>query len=158
MKKLFAFITPILFAAFLGIGCGNSDTQQDDVFTDLYGTWRSDVVAVSDYGHFDGISTHKYGEDGSYRWEVDFTDPNSGCRIILYYTGTFTGDETTLQYTATEGEVEVSSCTDEASNAPNRNYEEEELASASTTIEWGIDGDTLTFLHEDGLDRVYQRQ
>lgn len=151
-KKIFLTLT-VLVLVLVASGC-----TPKDPLAELYGTWSTDTVPVSGYGYFDGIATHQYGEDGTYRADVDFTDPDSGCHVTLYYTGTFTGNETTLQFTATEGEVEVSSCTDESSNAPNRAYGEEELAAASTNVEWTVDGDTLTLLHEDGMDRVYQRQ
>lgn len=143
-----------MIAALFGSGCR---TEPEDALADLYGKWVSDVVTISGVGYFDGTATHNFGDDGSYRWEIDFADPNAGCQITLYYAGTFTGDETTLELTPTEGEVEVNSCDDEASNAPNRAFGEEEIAAAASSSEWLIEDDTLKIIHEDGLDRVYHR-
>ncbi|MGB1252198.1 MAG: hypothetical protein ACPG8W_16380 [Candidatus Promineifilaceae bacterium] len=151
MKKLLAVIALILSAAFV-IGC-----NQTDPVDDLYGYWSSDTVAVTGIGLFDGLSTHEYNEDGTYRWDVEFTDPGSGCHVVLYYVGTFAGDETMLQITPTGGEVEVDSCVDVEANAASRAFADEEIAAASATLDRIVEGDTLTFLHEDGLERIYQR-
>ncbi|MDG0870871.1 hypothetical protein GKO47_13640 [SAR202 cluster bacterium JH639] len=137
------------------VGC---DSKDDDPLSDLYGTWDSDVVTFSGVGQFPGSSTHEWNEDGTYRWEIDFTSEDSGCRVQLHWVGKFSGDESTLSFTPEGGEVEVSLCNDEASRQPVRSYPDEEVAASASTTNWGLAGDTLTLTPDDGTDRVYKRR
>ena len=157
MKRLYT--VSVLSIAFLMGGCGSSDNDTKlDNLRELQGMWSTNTVPVSGFGYYNGLSTHKYGEDGTYRTDVEFTDLNSGCYVKLYYVGTYTANDKTLQVNPTRGEVEVSLCNDNSLNAPKRTYTEEEFAKATTSIEWEVQEDLLVLKHEDGMDRNYQRQ
>jgi hypothetical protein len=132
--------------------------RQKDTLASLYGTWASDSVAVSGHGQYAGQATHAFNEDGTFRWNAEFTDPESGCRAALHYRGGFTGNATLISARASAGEVEVTGCSDNARNAPTRGFDDAELAAASDSLAWSVAGDTLVLSHSDGLQREYSRQ
>ena len=132
--------------------------RQKDTLASLYGTWASDTVAVSGHGQYPGRATHTFKEDGTLRWTATFTDPKSGCHADLHYRGEFTGNATLLKAKASSGEVEVTGCSDNARNAPKRQFDSAELAAASDSLAWKVAGDTLVLSHTDGLQRKYSRQ
>ena len=141
-----------------GDGMERSFRRPSETLTGLHGTWAADSVAVSGHGQYEGIASHTFNKDGTYRWKATFTDPKTGCRGDLHYSGNFTGNAKLLKAKASSGEVEVTGCSDNGLNKPRRRFTEAELAAASDSIAWSVDGQTLALTHADGLEREYARR
>ena len=91
-------------------------------------------------------------------WPDFLTDDVSGCRVVLYWEGSYSADVTNLQLTPTGGEVEIRECNDVTANVANRAYTDVEIASAASSLEWIVISNTLELIHSDGLERIYERQ
>ena len=148
-----------LSVSLLAGGCISVPSQPDthNALSGLYGTWSAERVPVSGHGHFEGISTHEYNADGTYRTEAEFTVPDSGCHVELYYAGNYSGDRSALQVRPTGGGVEVTSCREPSQNAARRSYDANELRQASSTVQWEIRDGVLSLRHADGMERRFRR-
>ncbi len=135
-----------------------SSTDRPAMLSGLYGIWSADKVPVSGHGYFAGISTHEYNADGTFRSEAEFTVPDSGCHVELYYTGNYSGDQAAIQVRPTGGEVEVTSCRELSQNAARRPYDANELKKANSTLKWKIENGVLSLVHDDGMERTFRRQ
>ena len=149
-----------LSVSILAGGCVSARSQPDtpNLLSGLYGTWTAERVPVSGQGHFEGISTHEYNANGTFRSEAEFTVADSGCHVELHYVGNYTGDRSAIQVRPTGGEVEVTSCRESSQNAARRSYDANELRQANSTVQWEIRDGILSLRHADGMERTFRRQ
>lgn len=91
----------ILTTVLLSTGCKKNKFPKV-----LHGTWTSGLVAVSGIGYFDGNSVHVYNDDDTYRSDLEFTDPSTNCKVVLYYIGTYSGEDGKIELTPNGGQVE----------------------------------------------------